>query len=288
MTAPWGGVGIAALLSVLAFGCAPRPSVIHGTSTVRVDPESLRVAALRIPPAPSCQGRGSMRLEIERRRLPALNLRFGLRDGAALWAILRPGVLAPVLSLWAGADGWSVRLPRERTALEVDASDPGGSPLSGPEIARLAHYVLLPQAALGDLVGLHLLKRGEDWILRGRLSGLPEDLAVLEVWITQTDLAVKRWSLWGRDGRSLLRVAYDPPRLLTADGGADQGAIHFVISSLEAVGTVQVGNLSLEPPAPFTPPPVPARWDVVSGSRLRRLLDKLQASPEPSEGVLSN
>ncbi len=280
---------ITAIASTALQGCRSRRPALLEHHVGSADAESLCVAVAGWPLPVSLQGKGNVRFRFEDRDLPLLNLRFALRDTGEVRALLRPGMFAPVLSLWAGQEGWSVRLPRQRTALEAlksaqaHPSDPGE--LSGSLVAHLAWYLLVPQAILLDLGRTRVIGRGAHWILSGRPGGVGPLIRSAEVWVEKEGLGISRWSLRLADGATLLQVVYDPAQIRPATGVRTARSVHFDIPSLEVQGTMRLERVKPAQIDPLPRPPIPPGWKVLQGFPLRQLLE---SEDEVSQQKLSN
>ncbi len=295
-TGTWMGAALALAL-IVAGGCSrgPRPGEIAGAPAAEqiLAGASARAQDTRL----SAKGRASVRMQVGERELPALSLSLGLRDGGQLAAVMRPGVLAPVLSLWAGEDGWLLRLPRERAAFEVvhapgtlrlgadnssargagEAADEALGALSGPALSRLAAWVLEPQSLLGRLRDPEVAAGEGHWELRGTLPGLGVADLWAEVWLARDDLAVQRWSLGAGSAEepAWVRVAYSPARAGGSLGRQGQ-RIHFEIGSIEVTGTATFNYLRADVPDPLRRPTVPDHWIRYAGAELPAALGRLR------------
>jgi hypothetical protein len=279
--------GIFLLLTLLAAGgCRP------GRTVPRL-PDAASVQAL-LEPAPgqeaprSARGRATLRLRVGERDLPALGLSFTLREASEVGAVLRPGVLAPVLSLWAGADGWTLRLPREKAAFDQvheigasgllrpgpEASPEAGCVPTGPAIGRICAWMLAPQALLEDLRDVVLRRDGEEWIVTGTPAGLGTPVVAVEVHLTAQGGAVVRWDLRSGDSSPLVHVEYSPPR--GAGLGRTGQVIRFELAPLAAVGTLTHDFIRAQVPDARERPPVPAGWSCQAGTELGPALARLQ------------
>ena len=252
-------------------GCRPPPPAVAETAAAPEDPDSLRAAALPGSSPAALKGRGSCRLHVGDRGLPTLSISYALRASGALGAILRPGLLPPVLGLWAGPDGMSLRLPRERAAFELpDAAEPDA--LSGRLVARMGWYLLAPGDLLRSLERPRLLSRGGHWIF----TGTPREIAPLaaraEIWLEKEDLDIERWSLWLRGGEPLLHVIYEPPVPGLCGSGGSHG-LHFVIAPLDTRGTLRLRSIGPTEPTPMRRPPLPSSWNLFPWNQIERRLE---------------
>lgn len=220
-----GSLGLVLILSgtlLSGGGCRPRRGADAGTGMTQTDPvsvESLRATLARTTSPAGIRGRGLVRIDLDAsEELPlALDLRFEVGGSRDCRLMLRPGVLAPVLSLWADADGWSLWLPRQRSAFtsRTESAELGSE---GPERrlpadapSRLAWMLLAPHELLRSLEKTRLVERGPHWILRGRSSEMAPWVSGVEIWVVSQNRRIVRWALIGPHGETLLRVVYDDP-----------------------------------------------------------------------------
>ncbi len=298
---PWGSrsqlllaIGAALIVAVLG-SCRPPPPSIPQTEEALVNPDSLLAAAIGEIRSGDFKGRGSVRLQMEGRNIPALNLHFALRDTGEVWAMLRPGMLSPVMSLWAGLGGWSIHIPRERAVLTscgldestVRPSDhhsrESASPLEqGLLIARLGRLILQPQALLLLLEHPTLLSRGEHWIFSGRPQDFGPTVPAAEVWVEKESLGITSWGLRTSGGQSLLRVAYGSA--VTKERRRPT-QVHFVLEALEISGTLRLQRLSQTQIDSIPRPAIPAGWNILSEKEIRRMLETgLEYEPQVPPG----
>ncbi|MCK4413673.1 MAG: hypothetical protein KAY32_09020 [Candidatus Eisenbacteria sp.] len=219
--------------------------------------------AARTPPE-ALEGKGSVHLSLHDEDLPALDARFLISALHGGRVALRPGILPPVLGLWFDSQGWSLRLPRQRLACESR----GEGPIAPQSMMRLGRYLFQPQSLVEDLVAPRRIDRGAEWVLRGRLRQLSEEMDVAEIWIDPRTLGVSHWGLAARNGETLLRVAYEPP-LEDADY---RGLIRIVLPGLGLRGQLGVRELKQGEPTLKPVPLLPAGWDVLSPEELPDLL----------------
>jgi len=276
------------VLALGGAGCRP------GRTVPRL-PDAASVEALLRPAAGaeaprSASGRASVRLRVGERDLPALSLSFSLREASQMGAVLRPGALTPVLSLWSGADGWALRFPRQKAAFDLE-HEPGlvglldlepqgqpqaGSTPTGPAVGKMGAWILAPHALLEDLRDVALRQEGEAWIVSGSPAGMGgRDLRV-EVHLTAWEGAILRWSLKSEASTPLIQVEYAPPRG-SGVGRAGQ-RIHFELAPLETVGTVRLDFIRAHLPGLRERPPLPEGWVHYDGSELGAALERLRES----------
>jgi hypothetical protein len=267
---------LAAVLIVAAIGCRPP---VPSAGVPPADPASLR-ARLSATTPPVLAARGTLRLEIEGRRFPALNAHLAVRRRGGGSLMLRPGVLAPVLTLWAGERQWSLRLPRERVAFEAGPADEeSGEPpavLSAGMLARIGWYLVSPATLAGDLVDPEVISREQMWILRGRIGDGPRFVRAAEVWIDPVSGGIALWGLLDARGRSLVRVAYDPP----FESGQAASRISFSAEPLQARGELLLRALGPADAPSSTCPPLPADWRRLSAEELPDYLESLTGPGE--------
>jgi hypothetical protein len=267
---------LAAALIVAVGGCrppAPSPAIPPP------DPVSLRD---RFPATATAvlAGRGTLRLEIEGRRMPALSVQLAVRHRGGGSLMLRPGALAPVLTLWAGEQAWSLRLPRERVAFEAAAAEEGGAEaaalLTAWMLTRVGWYVVSPATLVGDLVDAQTVAQGQAWILRGRVGDAPRGVRSAEVWIDPASGGIALWAIHDEQGRSLLRVAYDPP----LESGRDPSRISFSVESLQARGDLVLRTLGPAGAPSATRPPLPDGWRLLPADELPDYIGSLAGPDE--------
>ena len=263
-----GGSGCAAHRPVPAAGLAPAGRVAAA--------ESLRAGLTAQPAAVAMVGRGKVRFDLGGRRYPILEARWRLDREAGGLLQLRPGLLAPVLTLWIDAQSWSVRLPRERVAFVSDASR-SDSLLSAAGLRWLLAGIAQPTRLLATLAAAPLERRGERWLVRGRPDGLPPQIAALEVWLDPAG-GIALWSLLGPEGRSWLRVAYHPPRRRDEE----TGRIELFAEPVDLHAELLVRRSAVAAPGGAPPPPLPSDWQTLRAEEIPRFLERLIEPAEPA------
>jgi len=222
------------------------------------------LANLRRVPAPlGMEGSGTLRVAVQGRDLPAVTARFaGSPDSGRV--SLRPGILPPVLGLWASRADWEIRLPIQRVVVA------GGSDSSTPvRLARLLWYVVCPRDLVADLTAPQLHAAAGRQVLRGRLDRLGDWVRAVEVWSDPTGQGIERWSLWLRSGESALSVAYGRPLLQVAPGSA----VAFAAPSLGVRGDLTLTQIRSSAAQPLPRLPVPSGWACLPADSLLRLLE---------------
>jgi hypothetical protein len=259
-------VGALALTLLLgSIGCRPpRPAP-------PVPAADSLMAMLAAPSgAAPLEGSGPLRLKLPGRSLPVVTARFVVSPDSAR-ATLRPGALAPVLSLWCAADGWQLMLPRQRAVVAGSAAGPDRI-----DVARLFWYLLRPRALALDLTAPEALASGGRWILRGRVDALGAWARGAEIEIDPATRAVVRWSIGLASGESALRVAYDPP-VLEARAGTGIG---FVVPALGGRGDLTLSRIRRSSAQPVPRPSIPPGWEVLTTEDVPRLLEALSKPAE--------
>ncbi len=288
-----GWAAMAALLAALVT----TPGCRTGRAAPRLPDLASVEALLRDPSVAggplSARGRATVRLRAGGRELPALGGAFSLREAGELGLVLRPGVLPPVLSLWAGADGWLLTLPRDKTAFETAHApglrgmlSPGPAPESGssatpsgPTMARIASWALGPYTLLDALSGSRVRSEGAEWVVTGRVAELGVPDLWLEVRLDAAAGAISRWSLKSEDATEMVAVNYDPPRERRGCGRAGQ-RIRFALPTMALDGQLTLEHIRCTAPAPRERPAVPEGWACRPGADLLPALTRLQADLE--------
>lgn len=274
-------------LATLAAGCRA------GRTPPRL-PDGAAVQALltetRSGAAPAAaRGRADVRLRVGERDLPLLGLSVSLRSIEELGFVLRPGVLPPVLSLWAGSDGWILLLPRERSAFEVahepgfqgivlpgPAAGPDATPtISGPTLARIAAWTLLPHVLLADLADPQIRREGDEWVVAGRPAGLGGFIASAELRLAAGRGEILRWNLRSSESTLLADVSYDPRRPPGGMGRAGH-RVSFALPTLALSGSLTLEHIRATEPEPGQRPPLPDGWLGRTGADLLPALARLQ------------
>jgi hypothetical protein len=286
-------VSLAVLLAVLLAVMTQVSGCRAGRSAPRL-PDAGSVRALLSDAAvdqasASARGRAGVRLWVGEHDLPALAIAFSLREAGELGLVLRPGVLPPVLSLWAGANGWTLLLPREKTAFEVShapgleglvqpeppAEPDAGPTLTGPSLARIAAWALGPHTLLADLADPEVRREGGEWIVTGRPSGLGGSDLRAELHLTAARGAISRWNLKSGGLTELVEVSYNPDREPGGLGRTGQ-RIHFVLPPVALAGTLTLDHIRAAVPDPRERPSVPDGWVGRPGTDLLPALARLQ------------
>jgi len=222
------------------------------------------LANLRREPAPpAMEGSGTLRVTFRGRELPALTARFaGSPDSGRV--ALRPGILPPVLGLWASRDDWEIRLPSQRVLVA------GGSDDAMPvRLARLLWYVVCPRDLVTDLTATHISFAGRRWMLHGRLDRLGDWVRAVEVQSDPMGEGIERWSLWLRSGESALSVAYGRPLRQAASGSA----VAFAAPALGARGSLVLNQLRSSAAQAIPRLSVPPGWVSLPADSLLPLLE---------------
>lgn len=237
--------------------------------------ESLRAVAVGQAAPTSLEGAGSLRLTVEEREAPALNLRFTLRDTLALRAGFRPGMLAPVLSMASDRTGWQLLLPKERAAVVGRAAtDTSRAAREADLIVKLSWYLLQPQALLASLPIEGAYRQGPDWILDGVLSSADSPGSSAEVWIDRRTLGIHRWRIVS-ESEALAVVTYQPPRAPGSLGDGPASRIVFEIKPLNARGSLRFQHITPATIPPKAPPAIPGSWSVWEDYRVTEALTLL-------------
>jgi len=225
-------------------------------------------------------GRGTLAAEVGERRLPVLDFRFAARGVDEARGLLKPGVLSPVLSAWAGEGGWSLHLPRQRLAFEARAERPAGAPdAGGPQAERpaaLMWFLLVPADLLASLADPRVVEHEGRWIVTGFVDDLGPDPLRVELWIDPLVPGVSLWALAAGDDRQLLRAAYDRPVREVARGDG----IRILLPGLDVRGTLRFTAVEREDVAPGERPDVPAGWELRPAGDLADALAALAAAGE--------
>ena len=261
---------------LVAAGCRQqRPPPLRERIPVAAA-ESLRAAAVLRPPLTTLQGEGSLRLTVGDRVAPALNLRFSLRDTTALRGSFRPGMLAPVLSIWSSPEGWQLLLPRERAAVVgLAVTDTSRAAHEARLTVRLAWYLLQPQAILGSLQIEEAFRQGADWVFTGSLNGWDPSGRRVSIWVERKSLGIRRWRIAESAETTVASVTYQPPRLPGGLGDGPASRIAFEIRPLRAEGTLRIQEITPAAIPPKPPPAVPAGWEIWEGYRVAEALGLL-------------
>ncbi len=286
-------LGVCALVIGLC-GCGPKPAPL-----LPLTPPSADSLVARLAPDTSVAGlsvRGSLKLAVGERELPTLDFRCALRDTGEVRAILRPGILPPVLSLWAGQGGWCVHLPRDRVTFESRGAegtfpDSVGIPASadaitGPLLARLAWFLIEPHRLLACLQRARLIERGGHWVVTGVPVDLGPEVPWAEVWVEQRTGEIDRWGLRSSEGQTLVQVTYDPPAPRPPQRLEMHAQLRFAIELLQVNGGLRISRVEAKPIEPLSRPPVPDGWDVLPGKEMRRMIQgSLEAGPAADRGA---
>lgn len=254
--------GFLALTVALGLGgCRPpRPAAAPPATPLAIDAV---LANLRRVSAPlGMEGSGTLRVKVKDRDLPAVTARFaGSPDSGRV--SLRPGILPPVLGLWASRDDWEVRLPVQRVVVA------GGSDSSTPvRLARLLWYVVCPRDLVADLTAPQFHEVSGRWVLRGRLDRLGDWVRAVEVWCDPGGQGIERWSLWVASGESALSVAYGRPLMQAVPGSA----LAFTAPALGVRGNLAFTQLRSSAAQPIPRLPFPPSWVSLPADSLLRLL----------------
>lgn len=262
--------------------------------------DSLRQQILPEDMPSALSGSGLTRFYLGDERLPGMTLRFTTQDGAETTAMLRPGMLTPVVSMWTSADAWTLRFPRERAyvleagstggAADRSAGAAAGGPVGGADqesygllLGRLAWYLIAPQALLADLQPVRAFRRGADWIFTGRPGALQEGLPGAEVWVDRESRGIRRWSLRDRDGQLQVQVEYSPPRFMLTTKGGVGGRLDISIPALDFFGGVILQRVNEKDPKTIPAPETPTGWRQLGSDQLQALLEDL-VRDLPAEG----
>lgn len=277
---------------VVCCGCRPKREPAPALPEAPLSPDSL-VALLA--PDSSVAGlsvRGSLKLALGGRELPTLDLRAALRDTGEVRAILRPGILPHVLSIWAGHGGWCVHLPRDRVAFEAqltDTSVPGPDTISGLLLARLAWFLIEPHRLLGRLERTRLIEREEHWVVSGVPVDLGPEVRAAEIWVGRMTGEIDRWGLRSGEGRTLVQVTYDPPAPRPPERLGTHAQLRFAIELLQVNGGLRLSRVDPEPGGALQRPPVPEGWEVFPGKEMRELIQgtlEAESTADPVEPPL--
>ena len=255
--------GCFVLAAVLGLAACrpPRPAVAPPAAPLASD--AVLAALQRVPAPPGMEGSGTLRVTVQGRDLPAVTARFaGSPDSGRV--SLRPGILPPVLGLWASRSDWEIRLPMMR-AVVSDGSD-SSTPV---RLARLLWYVVCPRDLVADLTAPQFRAAAGRWVLRGRLDRLGDWVRAVEVWSDPAGEGIERWSLWLRSGESALSVAYGRPLLQAAPGSA----VAFAAPALGVRGSLTFTQLRSASPQPIPRLPVPHGWARLPADSLLPLLE---------------
>ncbi len=209
-------------------------------------------------------------------------------------ALLRPGMLTPVASLWASQVAWQLRFPRHQVYLEgwtrhpSDDARPSEGTVApvleeaftqaadlGPFLERLAWYLLAPQSLLEDLVRPLAIARGERFIFTGTVPSLALISPGAEIWIDAETAGMERWTLRDSDGKTQLIVTYSPPRTDWTSGGGAIGRIDLNIPALEVVGGAILSRVSGGERQGIEYRAAPDTWRRLEAEELPWLLDQL-------------
>lgn len=307
-----------ALLPLMAGSCtrAPRPGEAPAggaaARSIRIEAaDSLRAVLLErtLPGDPrptSLSASATTRFYVGERRLPGLTLRLLAQDGAPVNALLKPGMLTPVASLWASQAGWQLRFPRQEVFLEGWTGDRSGAAIRperpaepassslagrasaapsqpapvptgdlGPILEDLAWYLLAPQSLLEDMAGPRAIARGDRFIFSGTVPPLAQLFAGVELWVDEASGGVARWSVRDRHGETQLIVLYSPPRAEWTSGGAAIGRIDVDIPALGLTGGAILSRVSGGHRREIAYRAAPEAWRRLEAEELPRLLDQL-------------
>jgi len=246
--------------------------------------DSLRLTILSEPIPSALSGTGLTRFYLGDDRLPGMTLRFTAQDSAETTAMLRPGMLTPVVSMWTSADAWTLRFPRQRAfVLETVSTDGATQGPDGRLLGRLAWYLIAPQALLADLDPVRAFRRGADWIFTGRPGPLEGGLPGAEVWVDQESGGIRRWSLRDRDGQLQVQVEYSPPRFKLTTKGGGGGRLDLSIPALDFFGGVILQRVHEKDLKAIPMPKRPTGWRQLGSDQLQTLLEDL-ARDLPAEG----
>ncbi len=288
-------LGVCALVVVLC-GCRPKPD---GAPLLPLTPPSPDSLVAQLAPDTSVAGlsvRGSLKLAVGEREMPTLDFRCVLRNTGEVRAILRPGVLPPVLSLWAGQGGWCVHLPRDRVTFESREAagifpdsvglPAGADAITGPLLARLAWFLLEPHRLLARLQRARLIEREGHWVLTGVPVDLGPEVPWAEVWVEPRTGEIDRWGLRSGKGQTLVQVTYDPPAPRPPQRLEMHAQLRFAIELLHVNGGLRISRVEAKPIEPLPRPPVPDGWDVLPGKEMRRMIQgSLEADPATDRGA---
>ncbi len=293
-----GGRALAVLLMASALlvcscsrGALRSPAGGAGGGALPVRPienaDSLRSALLplvlpeaALPAALSASA--TTRLLLGEKRLPGLTLRLTVQEGAGVSAMLRPGMLSPVAILWAAADRWQIRFPRQRVCVESRGTTPPGAvgrvagpAISGALLTRLGWYLLVPQSILVEMLTPRATARGGAYVLNGTLAGLAEFFPEAEICVDAATGAIEYWSL--RDGRGHLQLAvsYSPARKDPVSGGAIAGRLDLQIPQLDLYGGVILSRVRGHDEREFDHRPCDSTWEQLEAEDLPALLEQL-------------
>jgi len=261
----WPALGLCWALSGCARTGTPPPPAVSGPLD-----ESTLLTALRADRSTEVlEGRGLLRVEAGDESVPGLNARFVVSTSGGGMLQLRPGVLPPVLNLWAGTDSWILLLPRQKLFSQASPGrDPSGDAAA---LGRLASGLFAPQAMAADLLAPSVLRHDGQFILRGHPASPGSIPGEVEVVIDARTLAVSRWSLLAANGESLVRVAYEPPLV----GPDFRGAIFFLLPALDIRGSLEIRELRPAGRTPSAMPVPPPTWQSVPPDDLPDVLRSL-------------
>jgi hypothetical protein len=264
--------GICFVLLLAGGGCGSRRPVerpVVEPATVNADSLLSLLVGDALPTG--WDGKGTLRLKVEGREIPALTLNCDLRDTVEVKGSARPGMFSPVFAFWGDSLGWQLRLPRSRAILTDN--DTASSVMTGRRLVRLFWYGFVPGALVGELENRRLYSSGADWIVSGHPRELGEQIYSAEVRIDQATLAVKRWDLRLPGGETLVQVLYQPAVVKPFKGDRSPDLIQFVCPSLQLTGGLKLTKFDDPPEASFKRPPPPEGWDWFEGQRLGDLLE---------------
>lgn len=216
------------------------------------------------------EGSGTLRVTVRGRDLPAVTARFagGPESGRVS---LRPGILQPVLGLWATRADWEVRLPLQRVVVAGGSDD--AMPIA---LARVLWYVVCPRDLVADLSAPQFHAAAGRHVLRGRLDRLGDWVRAVEVWSDPSGEGIERWSLWLRSGESALTVAYGRPLLQAVPGSVAAVAI----PALGVRGSLTFTQVRSQSAQSIPRQPVPPGWECLPADSLFPLLEGLSAPRE--------
>jgi len=271
-TGDWLGLpALALLIALAASGCGRRtpPPALPPDS-----PAQLVEWLNREPQPASLKGKGTLHLLVGRRGIPALGAQFALHPDRGAQLQLRPGLLSPVLALWAGEEDWCLRFPRQRVAFESGAHRGStAEPVSAERLRSLGWFLFRPSALAARLQEPALAASATAWILRGVVRDARETVWVAELRVDPRSLGVAGWVVADESGEVLLGVEYDPPLETTST----QGRISFICRPLDAGGEFRFRGLEETAGAPPPRPHLPSGWRLASADRLQAFLEELAA-----------
>jgi len=260
-------VGLA--VSIGLTGCRPpRPARLPLERPPTA--ESVRTGLARVPAPPGVEGSGALQVTLLGRKLPGVTARFcGAPDSGRV--TLRPGILSPVLALWASGTDWRVGLPPRHVVVIGDAVGPDEI-----RLARLLWYIVCPRDLAADLTAATCRASDEGWILRGRLGDLGAWVRAVELQLDPSGEGIGRWSLWLATGSSAFSVAYDRPLLVATTGTA----ISFVAPPLGARGILTLNQFRISSTQQIVRPSVPPGWAILPADSLLRFLEGFSPAGE--------